>query len=84
MDSLPFGEDTAETLQPDIPPELWIHSSSIQGALARQDAARAETEATAPPVSGTSQKDRVGGFTVICTVKGFKGSKTQRQKSDPT
>lgn len=60
MESLPFGEDTAETLQPDIPPELWIHSASIQGALARQDAA--EMEASAPPVSGKSQKDSVGGF----------------------
>jgi len=62
MESLPFGEDTAETLHPDIPPELWIHSAPQLGVPAPQDAATAEMEAPAPPVSGTSQKDGVGGL----------------------
>ena len=39
LDSLPYGMDMDETLQPEVSPSEWVHSAPIQDLLARGEQA---------------------------------------------
>ena len=36
LESLPYGMDVDETLQPDLPPQAWMQSATIQGLLDKE------------------------------------------------
>ena len=51
LDSLPFGGDMDETLQPDVSPSEWIHTAPIQELLSRGESAEAATSPPKPEVA---------------------------------
>jgi len=63
LDSLPYGMDMDETLQPEVSPSEWIHTAPIQDLLARGDPSpepAADAKGPTAPATEVASEDTGG------------------------
>lgn len=74
LESLPFGTDVAETLQPDLPPQAWMQSATIQGLLKKEKEIAEKGSEKAAPAGDKAAEVRdcdvgSGGIRLVITTR---------------